>query len=89
MVAPMNDEISRVYKQQRRRSWADWQLAIEAVWWLGVIRVALCFPPFRYVLRWMGLIQGTTASTKRKISPNQDEASRLGGAWGSCSHPVA
>ena len=42
-------------KWPRRHSWADWRLAMEAIWWLGILRMALCFLPFKYILRRMGL----------------------------------
>ena len=42
-------------KWSRRHSWADWRLAMEAIWWLGFLRMALCFLPFKQILRRMGL----------------------------------
>lgn len=72
MVVPLDDEMLPVHSRQQRHNRADWQLAMEALWWLGVIRLALCFLPFKHILRWMGLVQGASPSSRRGTEPDKE-----------------
>lgn len=79
MVVLVDDEMLPVHRRQQRHSWADWQLAMEALWWLSVMRIALCFLPFKHILRWMGLVLGASASTSGKVARDGVTAAQI--AW--------
>jgi len=64
----------------QRHCWADWRLAVEALWWLSLVRMTLWILPIRYVVRWMGLIQGGTEGTGSKVYQPGEKATRIGWA---------
>jgi hypothetical protein len=66
-------------RRQQRHGWADWQLAMEALWWLSVMRIALCLLPFKHILRWMGLVHGTTVPPKARVACSGVTAAQI--AW--------
>jgi len=69
-----------VLRGWQRHSWTDWRLAMEAVWWLSIVRFVLCFLPFKHVLRWMGFVQAETAVQEGETFQPGVNAGRIGWA---------
>jgi hypothetical protein len=53
----VDDEMVSILGGWQRHGWTDWRLAMEAVWWLSIVRMILCFLPLKHIVRWMGLVQ--------------------------------
>jgi hypothetical protein len=80
MVLLVDDQMVSMLGGWQRHGWTDWRLAMEAVWWLSIVRFVLCFLPFKHIMRWMGFVQGETAGPEREAVRTGVKAARIGWA---------
>jgi len=53
---------------------------MEAIWWLGILRMALCFLPFKYILRRMSLNMASGNASQGFPNRNGTKAAEIGWA---------